>query len=239
MATQRVSLLIIIDKRSTRFKVQGSRFKVQENPLTFNLEPCSCRQGFTLLELLVALALLVIVAAAIYGSYFTVLRGRDSATAGMESLRESAATLAQLRREISSALYKSGDKKLFFVVEDRDQFGKPASNLTFSTLEMTRTGDIPSSDLREVSYRTREKEGKLLLTRSEKELFFEYEAQEYPQMEELEGFLVECNDNGKWVRSWDTALNGKLPDAVRITLTVKDGDKTLPYRAVIRPRIRQ
>ena len=114
-----------------------------------------------------------------------------------------------------------------------------ASNLTFSTLEMTRTGDIPSSDLREVSYRTREKEGKLLLTRSEKELFFEYEAQEYPQMEELEGFLVECNDNGKWVRSWDTALNGKLPDAVRITLTVKDGDKTLPYRAVIRPRIRQ
>lgn len=239
MATQRVSLLIIIDKRSTRFKVQGSRYKVQENPLTFNLEPCSCRQGFTLLELLVALALLVIVAAAIYGSYFTVLRGRDSATAGMESLRESAATLAQLRREISSALYKSGDKKLFFVVEDRDQFGKPASNLTFSTLEMTRTGDIPSSDLREVSYRTREKEGKLLLTRSEKELFFEYEAQEYPQMEELEGFLVECNDNGKWVRSWDTALNGKLPDAVRITLTVKDGDKTLPYRAVIRPRIRQ
>ena len=239
MATQRVSLLIIIDKRSKRFKVQGSRFKVQENPLTFNLEPCSCRQGFTLLELLVALALLVIVAAAIYGSYFTVLRGRDSATAGMESLRESAATLAQLRREISSALYKSGDKKLFFVVEDRDQFGKPASNLTFSTLEMTRTGDIPSSDLREVSYRTREKEGKLLLTRSEKELFFEYEAQEYPQMEELEGFLVECNDNGKWVRSWDTALNGKLPDAVRITLTVKDGDKTLPYRAVIRPRIRQ
>ena len=79
--------------------------------------------GFTLLELLVALALLVIIAAAVYGSYFTVIRGRDSATAGMEALRETTATLALLRKEISSALYRSGDKKLSFVVEDRDQFG--------------------------------------------------------------------------------------------------------------------
>jgi len=185
------------------------------------------------------LALLVIITTAMYGGFFTVVRGRDAATAGMESLRETAATLAMLRREISSALYARDDKRLSFVVEDRDQFAKPASNLTFSTLGMTRTGDAPSSDLREVSYRPREKEGRLLLARSEKDIFFAIEPQQYPQMEELEGFLVECNDNGKWVRSWDTAINGKLPDAVRITLTVKDGDKTLSYRAVVRPRLRQ
>jgi general secretion pathway protein J len=184
-------------------------------------------------------ALLVIIAAAVYGSYFSVIRGRDSATAGMEALRETTATLALLRKEISSALYRSGDQKLSFVVEDRDQFGKPASNLTLSTLGMTRSGDTPSSDLRMVSYRTREKEGKLLLARSEKELFLDIEPQQYPQMEDLEGFLVECYDNGTWARSWDTALNGKLPEAVRITLSVKDGDKTVSYRAVIRPRLRQ
>ena len=207
--------------------------------MTSDLGPCSCRHGFTLLELLVALALLTIIAAAVYGSYFTVIRGRDTATAGMESLRETSATLAQLRRELASALYRNGDKKLSFVVEDRDQFGKPASNLTFSTLGMARPGDTPSSDLREVSYRPLEREGKLLLARSEKELFFVVEPQQYPQMEELEGFLVECNDNGKWVRSWDTAINRKLPDAVRITLTVKDGDRTVSYRAFVRPRLRQ
>jgi general secretion pathway protein J len=104
---------------------------------------------------------------------------------------------------------------------------------------MMRPGDVPSSDLREVRYRTMDREGKLLLARSEKELFFTIEPQSYPQMEALEGFLVECNDNGKWVRSWDTALNGKLPDAVRVTLSVKDGDRVVSYRAIVRPRLRQ
>ena len=211
-----------------------------ENSLfTLHLSPFTSRRGFTLLELLVALALLVIIASAVYGSYFTVIRGRNDAVAGMEALRETTATLALLRKEISSALYRNGDKKLSFVVEDRDQFGKPASNLTLSTLGMTRSGDTPSSDLRVVSYRMREKEGKLLLARAEKELFLDLEPQQYPQMEDLEGFLVECQDNGKWVRSWDTALNGKLPEAVRITLSVKNGDKTISYRAFVRPRLRQ
>lgn len=196
-------------------------------------------QGFTLLELLLALALLAVIAATVYGSYFTVIRGRVAAEEGMASLREATATLSLLRKELSSAMYRSSDKRLFFVVEDRDQFGKPASNLAFSTVGMIRPGDTSSSDLRAVRYRTGEYSGKLLLTRSEKELFFDIEPQQYPQMEELEGFLVECSDNGKWVRSWDTALNNKLPDAVRITLSVKDGDRIIPYRAIIRPRLRQ
>lgn len=198
-------------------------------------------RGFTLLELLVALALFVIITAAVYGSYFTVIRGRDAATDGMESLRETTATLAQLRREISSALDPVGDttKRISFVVEDRDQFGKPASNLSFATLGVAQPGERPSSDLRTVSYRTREREGKLLLTRAEKELLFDLEPREYPQMEQLEGFLVECLDNGTWVRSWDTALNRKLPEAVRITLTVRDGDREIPCRAFVRPRLRR
>ena len=232
MTNGRACPLIITDKTGTGHGVRGAG----KNPL-FTLHPGS--RGFTLLELLVALALLVVIAAAVYGSYFTVIRGRDSATAGMEALRETTATLALLRKEISSALYRSGDKKLSFVVEDRDQFGKPASNITLTTLGMMRPGDVPSSDLREVRYRTMDREGKLLLARSEKELFFTIEPQSYPQMEALEGFLVECNDNGKWVRSWDTALNGKLPDAVRITLSVKDGDRVVSYRAIVRPRLRQ
>lgn len=224
--------MIIIDKQGMGRGVPGPR-KRQTSP------PWSGRNGFTLLELLVALSLLVIIAAAVYGSYFSVIRGRDGATASMEALREITGTLELLRRETASALYKPDDNKLSFVVEDRDQFGKPASNLSFTTIGIVKSGAAPSSDQREVRYRTKEKEGNLLLARSEKELFFSFEPQLYPQMEQLEGFLVECYDGGKWVRSWDTALVRRLPEAVRFTISVKDGDRTVPYRAIVRPRLRQ
>ena len=41
----------------------------------------SRNSGFTLLELLVALALMALLAAALYGSYFALVAGRDRATA--------------------------------------------------------------------------------------------------------------------------------------------------------------
>lgn len=94
----------------------------------------SRNRGFTLLEVLIAIVLLGLLAGALYASYFTVLRARDSATESMETRRELGATLDLLRREISSAKFDRTDtqKRWRFVVEDRDNFGKPAS-----TLELT------------------------------------------------------------------------------------------------------
>jgi general secretion pathway protein J len=56
-------------------------------------------------------------------------------------------------------------------------------------------------------------------------------------MEELEGFLVECYSGGKWVRTWDTTLNTRLPKAIRITLSLKEGDKTVNYSTIATPRM--
>jgi len=63
------------------------------------LSNISPNKGFTLLELLIALALLAILSAALYGTYFSLMRGREVATAGMESRRELRVTLDMLRRE--------------------------------------------------------------------------------------------------------------------------------------------
>jgi general secretion pathway protein J len=195
--------------------------------------------GFTLLEILIALLLLVILSGALYGTYFAMVKSRDRAVSGTEPLRDLRATLDIVRREISAAFYNKRNKNLHFVVEDRDIFGKPSSTLDFTAVSIPLTGTAPSSDLVRVRYVPRENEGKLLLMREEEDVYLENEPVPYPQMEEIQGFLVECYNGSKWVRSWDTDLNSSLPQAVRVTLTIKDGEKTSDYSVIAVPRARE
>jgi general secretion pathway protein J len=198
-------------------------------------------KGFTLLEVLVALMLLVIISGALYGTYFSLIRGRDLASADMDKYRELRTTLDQIRRELSATLYAKqalrDELKLRFVVEDRDYFGKPASTLTFDYCAPPRSDSLRASDQVDVSYRVKEDNRKLSLTRQARDRYATGEPLPYPQMDELEGFLVECYDGGKWVRTWDTALNfSGLPKAVRVTISVKEGGKTIGFSTIAVPR---
>ena len=192
-------------------------------------------RGFTLLELLVALALMVILTAALYATYFSVTGAREKGGARIEARRELSTTLGNLHREIASA-YFSKNKLAHFVVEDRDSFGKPASLLEMTSIAPPRLSPAPVSDLTLVRYSVQEKEGVLTLTRESRDLYLDQSAKTvpYPVMDVVEGFLVECYDGNKWVKSWDTALNGRLPDSVRVTLTLKGGEV---FTTIASPRI--
>ena len=91
----------------------------------------SSNKGFTLLELLIAVLLMGMLTSVIYGSYFAVMKARDSSSEGMEARRELGGTLDLIRREIASAKYEDNSKekdtlkRTRFIVEDRDNFGKP------------------------------------------------------------------------------------------------------------------
>lgn len=201
-------------------------------------------RGFTLLEVLVALVLLVILSSALYGTYFSLMRGRETAVENMEKRRELAATLDQLRRELAAAFYTQQSSpqslQLHFVVEDRDYFGKPASTLDFSTLAPPRSGSLPESDQVQIIYKPVEKDKKLQLTRQARDRYVSADPRPYLQMGELEGFLVECSTDGtKWVRSWNApALNSGLPLYVRVTLRLKEGEKTGDYSTIALIRMR-
>jgi general secretion pathway protein J len=196
-------------------------------------------KGFTLLELLIALALLGVLAGALYGTYFSLIKGRESANEGMEARRELRTTLDLLRREISSTLYSRNNERLHFSVEDRDIFGKPASVLFFTSLATPQPSGQVVSDQVDLRYEILERDKKMILSRQAKDLYHSGEAVRYPQMESIEGFLVECKNGDKWVKSWDTAINKGLPKAVRITVTVKDGEKTAEYTLLAAPRMTQ
>lgn len=198
----------------------------------------SRNSGFTLLEVLIAVVLLGILSAALYGSYFGVIRARDRASAGMESRRELGATLDLIRREVSSALFNRTDKRLRFVVEDRDNFGAPSSTLELTTLAPPAGQSRSESGIVAVTYRMAEKDKKRTLTRQERDLFSEeVTIPAYPQMEQISAFLVECYDGSKWVKSWDTAINGALPKSVRVTVQVEEEGKTVEFSMLSAPRV--
>jgi len=201
----------------------------------------SSNKGFTLLELLIALVLMGILSGALYGSYFAVLRARDRASAGMEARRELGATLDLLRREVSSALFSRNDKRLLFVVEDRDNFGAPSSSLELTTLTPPLGVARQESGISAVQYRLIEKDKRYILTRRERDVLLDSAtaaaAAAYPQMERVSSFLVECYDGSKWVKSWDTALNYALPKAVRITVQVEEEGKPVEFSVLATPRV--
>lgn len=204
----------------------------------WRLSGISRNNGFTLMEVLIAVVLLGILSAALYGSYFGVTQARDRASAGMESRRELGATLDLIRREVSSALFNRSDKRLRFVVEDRDNFGASSSTLELTTLAPPGGQSRRESGIVAVTYRIAEKEKKRTLTRQERDLFSEENnVPAYPQMEQISAFLVECYDGSRWVKSWDTATNGALPKSVRVTVQVEEEGKPVQFTVLAVPRV--
>lgn len=196
------------------------------------------RRGFTLLEIVVVVALLGIIAAALYSSYFTVLRARERVSLGMESRRELAATMDLLRREIAASVYSRSNKRLCLVVEDRDRFGRPASTIELTTMVPKQSQGRKESGVVNVRYRLIEKEKRLILTRRERDsMIGATEAAEYPQMEEISSFLVECYDGSRWLKTWHTELNGSLPKMIRVTLQVDEGGKPVEFSMLSAPKI--
>jgi len=197
-------------------------------------------KGFTLIELLVALALLVILTGALYGTYFSVMAAGEKGGVRIEERRELSTTLGKLHSELASAFLNPKNARLLFVVEDRDSFGKPASVLAFTSVTPPRIDPAPASGLTLVRYSIEETEGALTLVRESRDPYLDTSVKSfpYPVMDLVEGFLVECHDGAKWVKSWDTGQMGqnRLPQHVRVTITTKGGQL---FTTIASPRLSQ
>jgi general secretion pathway protein J len=166
------------------------------------------------------------------------MRARERASEGMEARRELGSTLDLIRREFAAAAFNRTDKRLRFVVEDRDYFGKPASTLELTTLTPPSGQGRKESGIIAVRYSMLEVDKQRILTRREQDIFFESaDAKGYPQMERISSFLVECYDGSKWIRSWDTTLNGALPKMVRITVQVLEDGQLIEFSGLAPSRV--
>jgi len=195
------------------------------------------RLGFTLLEVLLGLAIASFVLAAAYATLFSLSKAQQNAIQGMEQRRALRSIMDLLRRELSSTVYKNGDTRLHFVVEDRDFYGKPASTIQFASIGPPSDGMV--ADQQQVRYQVSEEHtNKLSIRRESRSVFAEGPRKNgYPILDGVEGFQVECYDGNKWVKTWDTTLTPTLPKMIRVTITVLEANEDVPYHLIATPRM--
>lgn len=196
----------------------------------------SNRQGFTLLELLLALVMLTIVLGAIYSTFFLSHRAVTAVDESLLRLQECRMFIDTLAREIDSSIYLPGKTMIGMKIEDRDIYGKQTSRFTFTSLSPLRPG------LSQITYYIENQDNNLVLLKKMFNPYREESAQKslatpVELIEGVDSFTLEARNGTSWIRTWDTAEIGKVPDELRVTITFKVGERLLTLYETMKPKI--
>lgn len=194
------------------------------------------RRGFTLIEVLISLALLTVVLGALYSSFFSVQRAVERFDDVSLKYHDARTALDIMRREIEGSLLimprdpEKEETGTSFVITDRDIFGKITSSLDLTAFSFRSGGTI------HISYYVEESEGKLNLLKTETPPVIDAKEYSIEIIEGIESFTVETLFLNEWVKTWDTAETDKLPDIVRVTIAFDDNGKIVELTEYAKPR---
>lgn len=190
------------------------------------------QEGFTLLELLIATAILSILLAALYSTFFLSERAIDGLDDSLVKLQECRNAEDVIGREIESLFYSRTNAHSLFKLEDRDIYGKQASRLSFTAFSPLVYG------LSEISYYVEEKDGVLTLYKKMGNPYQEDQsAKGVDLVEGISSFAVEVKKGNEWVKTWDAAETGSPPAEIRITITALLKDRPVTLYETVRPMI--
>ena len=188
-------------------------------------------EGFTLIELLISLALLSIILAALYSSFSLSNKAIKGIDDSLLLLQESRMALDIMGREMDSVLFSPDSKGSLLRIEDRDIYGKQASRITFTSFSPLLSG------LAEISYYVEEKDGVTTLFKKIENANKNYPEKGVEIIDRIDSFAVEAKTGDKWIRTWDAAEIGKLPEEVRITMTFHIKDRPITLYRTVSPKI--
>lgn len=187
------------------------------------------KNGFTLIEILVALSILSIVLLSVYGTFFSINRGIYSIENNMAVYREARIFFDLIRREVEGCYINKKDKNTFLKIKDRDIYGVSASEFLF-------TGFTPyGPGVYSIAY-TLDHEKKALL-KSVAGLWDKGDAEKINILDNVTMFKVEAFINGKWTGTFDSFVTNNMPGILKITLEFTFLNDTVTLFQTIAPRI--
>jgi general secretion pathway protein J len=198
------------------------------------------RRGFTLIEVMIAAAILAAMGAMVFGSFQRAYKQKDEVQAADERIGQARTALDRIAADLSVAfLSEHYDRKRFsqrptlFKGEDRGR----ADELLFTSLSGERfEADQKTGDQHAVRYfvdRDRDNGARFesLYRRTHPLIDEELERKGYKEVlcENVRSFELQYWDSVKheWIDEWDTTKperNGVLPERVRVELVVVDSE---------------
>ncbi len=177
-----------------------------------------CR-GFTLVELLVSVAVGAMLITALYATFFSVFTAGTTANGGLGKRIEAGRVLDRFSRDINSAYFNPKNPASRFLGELLGP-GPILTLLTFT--HPLRTGSMPASDLMGVHYFAEDGPDGLTLF---KEIWNPYINDRFKVnlIDGVEAFEISYFDGKVWSKGWDSALEGALPKAVKLAVRLKGG----------------
>lgn len=194
--------------------------------------------AFTLIELLMALAICAVLLAAIYGVFSRAIHMRDGATHRTRDVRVKAHAAAMLRNDLRNALVSGGTLAATLQGSQEGHGGGFPGYLKFTATTAKDVDDEFGGDVQAIEYyiardseAVDQKSGVLVRTINRDLL---NTTQQTPPEERVlagvESMEVSFYSGSAWKTSWEVTTDSKtLPEAVRVTIQpVADADGIKP-----------
>ena len=190
-------------------------------------------RGFTLIEVLLAVAAFGIVLASINTVYFSALRLRNKTAAGIDEAVPREHALAIIKRDLSNLVVPGGTLSGAFQTTSLSNMVAGQSSPTFCTTSATMDDLSPWSEIQRVSYvlvdSTNRSSGGRDLVRAVTRNLLPSVAQDQPDQQWLlsgvQALVFQYHDGSQWRDSWDSTVadsvtgeTNTLPKAIKVQL---------------------
>jgi len=196
------------------------------------MRPPVRREGFTLLEILLALSVLSVILLLLLSAFTGAARVRETLSSRAREFRQIRLVLDRIGTDLMCAFASSSRVESALSLRE-DQFsGLPAATLIFTAFQLPDgDGGHPPAEIVKIRYFPRiGADGVTLeLHREQSDLPFienKIPARESTVADGLRGFRIELYDGTTWVKEWPTGGGTKtaMPKKAAITLVDERGD---------------
>ncbi len=200
----------------------------------------SGKDGFTLVEILVAMAIIVTIVSMVYGSYFATSKSTQAYKSKITLSQQGRKVLGQMARKIRCSYANKADKNTYTVSIPQQGNTDPASAINYfngnsdepggEILHLVTTNGLsvglaPSDGLFEVTYKLDKSRGLLFSSQRRFAATTKSAVQKkkWQQIaEDIESLKLAFFDGQKWLDKWDFKDKRELPCAVKINITWED-----------------